>query len=403
MADFETLPGGRFKTAGLSSKRFNQLFNLIGKKQRDKRRKGRRTLTKGLLRNKNLDEILKLGKKKDGTFYTLDDLKSFEANRDKLKTKYNPKTAGITYNQLIAHSLAIDVKRANNKVDDGSGITSAVFNGMKHNMAMISVTASQISVHQHHRVRIRLEEWDEATDQISEDKAKAKKVLKNLCAGRVSVDCDCGRWQYWYRYIGTAGNFAVTPPKEYAYPKLRNPRLQGVACKHIIHALTRLQAGSWQVAVAKRLEMDINRVGFGDDKKRTTHYFSEKEIRKLMRNRKSQTDQGAARKAWMKLKRSERALAKTIQDKPEELEKLRSKLKRTKKLTARQREQLEVQQARIRDLEAREKAMKQQLADLMAVKKQTYIDALVSTGQTAAQAQKSWLDYLNKQAKGGKK
>ncbi|HFU2857307.1 TPA: phage tail protein [Enterobacter cloacae] len=402
MADFEKLGNGRYKSQGLSSKLFNQLFNQIGKEQNVNRRKGKRTLTKGLLRNKNLDEVLKLGKKKDGTFFTLDDLKGFEVNRDKLKKKFDPKSAGMTYNQLIAHSLQIDVKRANNKVNDGTGITAAAFQGMKHNMAIVSVTASQASVHQHHRVRIRFEEWDGAMDDLTEEAGKNKKVIKNLCAGRVSVDCDCGRWQYWYRYIGTAGNYAVTPPKEYAYPKIRNPRLQGVACKHIIHALTRMQAGSWQVMVARHLEKDANRVGFGDDKKRSIKFFSEKDIKKLARNRKSQTNQGEARKAWMKYKKSQRALEARLKNNPDELEKLRSQLKRSKKMSDNTRAKLKEQQKRIDEMEQQQQLLQRQLNDALALKKQTFIDAMVMTGKTADQAQKSWLDYLNKQVKGGK-
>ncbi|MCX8980177.1 phage tail protein [Citrobacter portucalensis] len=401
--DFEKLPNGRYQTKGLTSKTFDKLFNLIGKQQRDTRRKGKKTLTKGLLRNKSLEDILKLGKKKDGMFFTIDDLKGFEANRDKLKAKFDPKTAGITYHQLIAHCLKIDVDRANNKVNDGSGISSAAFTGMKHNVMLVNVTASQASVHQHHRVRIRLEEWDDAMDQLNGEKGNPKKVVKNLCAGRVSVDCDCGRWQYWYRYIGTAGNFALTPPKEYAYPKVRNPRLQGVACKHIIHALTRLQAGSWQITVAKALERDSNRVGFGDDKRKTTKFFGEKDLRALARNRKSQTDQKSARQAWMKYKRHQRALEKRLNEHPDELEALRKQLNRKKKISANQQQKIKVQQQRIKQLEENDLLLKQQLRDAMALKQQTFIDAQVFTGKTPEQAQKLWLAFLNSQVKGGKK
>ncbi|WP_432226738.1 hypothetical protein [Enterobacter wuhouensis] len=29
---------------------------------------------------------------------------------------------------------------------------------------------------------------------------------------------------FLYRYIATAGNFALAPPKEYAYPKIKKPK-----------------------------------------------------------------------------------------------------------------------------------------------------------------------------------
>lgn len=106
------------------------------------------------------------------------------------------------------HPAAIDIKRANNAVDDGSGIKRATPVSLRHNVINIRVEASDISVHQHHIVRIRFEEWDQMVDDIAEDDKSALKITKSLCAGRVSFDCDCGRHQYWYRYIATAGNFA---------------------------------------------------------------------------------------------------------------------------------------------------------------------------------------------------
>lgn len=399
LPDFDLRDNGRYKSEGLASKDFDRLFNRIGKEQRKNRRSAKRQLTPGLLKNKNLDDVLKLGKKPgiNGTVFTLDDLKGFESRREAIKAKFDKNTAGITYNQLVAHSLAIDVKRANNRVEDGSGITSAALQGIKHNVIVVSVTASQISVHQHHRVRIRLEEWDEAVENIADaDKKQMKRVPDKLCAGRVSVDCDCGRWQYWYRYIGTAGNYAITPPKEYVFPKVRNPRLQGVACKHIIHALTRLQSGAWQVAVAKRLEIDARKVSFGDDKKRTTKYFTGADLRALMRNRKSQTNQGAARKAWVKYKKDQRAMQNKLAGMDQKkLDTSREQLKRVKKQNTQQKQQ-------IKELKEREALLSQQLADALAVKRQTFIDALVMTGRTTGDAVDAWKKYLNDQTKGKK-
>ncbi|HAV1851640.1 hypothetical protein [Enterobacter hormaechei] len=69
--------------------------------------------------------------------------------------QYNNSAAGITYAQLVASSLAIDIKRANNGVDDGSGIKRAVPISLKHNVINIRVEASDISKHQHHMVRVR--------------------------------------------------------------------------------------------------------------------------------------------------------------------------------------------------------------------------------------------------------
>ncbi|EKY4560057.1 phage tail protein, partial [Escherichia coli] len=214
---------GRYQTDGLSTKDFNKVFDLIRKQQRQNRRNARRTLTPRIMgmRNRELEAFLSLGKKKDGTYFTPEDIRSFNTSRQAHKTKFKSTVPGITYAQLVAQSTSIDIKRANNKVSDGTGIKAATFLGLKHNLALISVNASDESVHQHHRVRIRFEEWDKAVEKIAEDGAKKARIAADLCKGRVSFDCDCGRHQYWYRYMATAGNYAVAPPKEYAFPKIR--------------------------------------------------------------------------------------------------------------------------------------------------------------------------------------
>nr|WP_225312426.1 hypothetical protein [Salmonella sp.] len=61
---------------------------------------------------------------------------------------------------------------------------------------------------------------DQMVDDIAEDDKSALKIAKSLCAGRVSFDCDCGRHQYWYRYIATAGN-CHGPPKNTPIKKVR--------------------------------------------------------------------------------------------------------------------------------------------------------------------------------------
>ncbi|CDL83611.1 phage tail protein [Xenorhabdus szentirmaii] len=251
MTDFPRTETGRYETDGLLPREFNRLFKQITRDQQAKRRRRQagRLLTPSLLKNKKAEEVMALGKKRDGTLFTQDDLKTFEKNRQKIRAGFHAQMAGITYPQLIASCTPIDIKRANNTVDDGSGIKTAAFIGMEQNTAIIRVTASDQSKDKHHRVKIRFEEWDTALESLSETEKNSARVIRRMCAGRVSFDCDCGRHTYWYRYIATAGNFAVSPPKEYIYPKIRNPNLTGVACKHVIHAMTRMQAGTWQMQV----------------------------------------------------------------------------------------------------------------------------------------------------------
>ena len=400
MADFPRASNGRYQTEGLSAREFERLFNQIEKDKRSKRRAARRTLTPFSLKNKTAEDIISLGKKKKGgTFFTVEDLKAFEGRRKDIRQTFNSGIAGITYAQLIAGSEAIDVKRANNAVDDGSGIKRAVPSSLKHNVVTVSVEASDRSEDQHHRVKVRFEEWDSLIDELG-DETSAVKVTKKLCAGRVSFDCDCGRHQYWYRYIATAGNFALAPPKEYAFPKIRNPNLKGIACKHVIHAMTRLQSASWQLRIGQAMLQAAKRVGFGDDKRRTTKHFTEEDRKRFNKNRNSQTNQGAMRQEWDKYQRRQKALGNQIARDSTKLRTLSYKLLKARKMTQKQRAKAEESQQKLKAEQHKNKVLLQQLADRFKVERQAFIDAMVMTGVSRQDAEKRFLDYVKNKGRG---
>ncbi|WP_340615841.1 phage tail protein [Xenorhabdus entomophaga] len=399
--NFPRTETGRYDTDGLMPKEFNRLFNQITNDQQAKRRrKVARLLTPSLLKNKSFDDVIALGKKRDGTFFTKEDLKAFEKNRQKVRSGFNTNIAGITYIQLIANCTNIDIKRANNAVDDGSGIKIASFIGMEHNVAIISVTASDKSKDKHHRVKIRFEEWDTAMEDLSKKENNTARVVRQLCTGRVSFDCDCGRHHYWYRYIATAGNFAVSPPKEYIYPKIRNPNLKGVACKHVIHAMTRMQAGTWQMQVGRLLQKNARTTSFGDDKRKTTEFFGKEQLKQLNRNRKSKTSHNAIKSEYRRYQQRMEALERKLTQDPKKIDALRSQLKKAKRLTDSQRLKLQKKQEQINRMKAQEQLLKQQLKDAFNLKKQSFIDALIMSGKNQEQAEAAFNEYMKKQIKG---
>jgi hypothetical protein len=73
--------------------------------------------------------------------------------------------------------------------------------------------------------------------------------------GALKFDCDCGRHRFWYRYIATIGHFNAGRD-ETGYPKIRNPKLRGVACKHVLRVMKHL--GSAQVLhfITRMIEAD---------------------------------------------------------------------------------------------------------------------------------------------------
>jgi hypothetical protein len=355
-ADFTRNDQGRYQTDGLDAKDFHRVFELIQKQQRKNRRKARRTLTPRTMgkRNRELDAFLSLGKKKDGTYFTPDDIRRFDAARQAHKKGFRNTVPGITYAQLVAQSTSIDIKRANNRVSDGTGIKAATFLGIKHNLAVVSVKASEESDHQHHRVRIRFEEWDQAVEDISEDDAKKARIAADLCKGRVSFDCDCGRHQYWYRYMATAGNYAVAPPKEYAFPKIRNPDLNGVACKHVLHTMTRFQSSTWHRAIINALDKAAKQVAFGDDKRKTTTFFKGELAKALARNRTTTTDQTKAKREFERYQQAQETLGKKLKSKDTKTDNVRRLLKKARTTT--NKKAAELRAAKVREEQARAEA-----------------------------------------------
>jgi len=393
MADYPKAQNGSYETSGLSSREFNRVFRLITREQTRKRRQAHRTLTPGRLKNKSIDDILQMGKKKGGTFFTSDDLKGFEKSRTKARQKYNNSVPGITYAQLVASSQAIDIKRANNSVDDGSGIKRAVPVSLKHNVINIRVEASDVSKHQHHMVKVRFEEWDQLVDGAVEEDKGSVKLAKQLCSGRVSYDCDCGRHQYWYRYIATAGNFALAPPKEYAYPKVKNPNLKGVACKHVIHSMTRLQSASWQLSIGKALAKAASQISFGDDRRRTTEHFSDEQQKVFNRNRNSRTDATALKREWAMYQRRQQALGDKLDKGSSKIDALRKQLTKVRKQSESQKRRSAQKEQQLQLEKDKNKLLMQRLSDQMELKKQTFVDALVMTGTPRDQAEKMFIEY----------
>ena len=375
---------GRYRTEGLSAKEFNKVFELIQKQQRRNRREARRTLTPRLMgkRNRELEAFLSLGKKKDGTYFTPDDIRRFDAARQAHKSSFRNTVPGITYAQLVAQSTSIDIKRANNRVSDGTGIKAATFLGIKHNLAIVSVKASEESVHQHHRVRIRFEEWDQAVEDIGEDNANKARVADGLCKGRVSFDCDCGRHQYWYRYMATAGNYAVAPPKEYAFPKIRNPDLTGVACKHVLHTMTRFQSTTWHRAIINALEKAAKQIAFGDDKRKTATFFKGEIAKALARNRTTTTDQAKAKREFERYLKSQEALGKKLKSSGTKTDNIRRLLKKARTTANRKAAELRAVKAR----EAQSRAEAAALKKVIQAQADNLIKFFMSQGMDKATA-----------------
>lgn len=94
-------------------------------------------------------------------------------------------------------------------------------------------------------VDIRLDEYKDIADEP--DLTTREKVRLAL-RGDVSIRCSCPAFKYWgYDYITTQLGSKLGDP-ENRYPHIRNPRLEGVLCKHAYATLKVLPLNWMKIA-----------------------------------------------------------------------------------------------------------------------------------------------------------
>jgi len=76
------------------------------------------------------------------------------------------------------------------------------------------------------------------------------------------------------------------------------------------------------------------------------------------------------------------------------IEQLRTKLTKARKISESQKKRAAEKEAALQKEKEKNKVLKQQLADQFAIKKQSFIDALVMSGTSPVQAEKKFMDYV---------
>jgi hypothetical protein len=242
-------------------KQFEKIFKQVWAKKSARRQSDRRDafLTPDLLRRRR--EVTKSGKQKlildfgskgRQVSYTLADLNKMATAMGKAEGKFSESTRGVTVAELIGSSRKIDIERA-------KSITNSTLYKFDGSILMFRSRAGDDSEFAYHQVKIRLEDWEH---EVRAGKGESyMPAAMQAARGRVSFDCDCGRHQYWYRYLATIGGFALDP-KEFAFPKIRNPKLQGCCCKHVIKTLAVLQAPFVQSRIALEMKDQAQKKGW---------------------------------------------------------------------------------------------------------------------------------------------
>lgn len=133
---------------------------------------------------------------------------------------------GISFKSVIDRSRKEDIKRFQEEIN-----TAIAARRDRNGVITFRVNASARSTDTHHMVSVQFLNFQAA---LSGGGSITQKLAADVLKGPVRFDCDCGRHRYWYRYLATLGGFAYGK-SETGYPKIRNPQLTGLACKHVLY------------------------------------------------------------------------------------------------------------------------------------------------------------------------
>lgn len=193
---------------------------------------------------------------------TATDLGTFRANIKKHQARFA--SAGITPKQIIslASSQPIrnpttgssDLSRADAEIRVSIPVTAMVTaaSGRKSLDVRFQTNAGPNSEVTRHNVLVRFFGYDEqsraltATPTAGERPKKAitpKQAANALRRGYLAFECDCKRHRFFFRYLATAGGFNAGRD-EHGYPKLTNPGLHGVACKHVLRTMAEINSST---------------------------------------------------------------------------------------------------------------------------------------------------------------
>lgn len=160
---------------------------------------------------------------------TRDDLLAFQATAKLLGKRFK---GGVTAKQVIDLSIPAARERARQQIHTGFPVTA------KGGRVTFQTNAGPDSKSSHHMVVIEFMNFDACVVSPVEP----KNIVKQMLAGPIKIDCNCEDWRYRLRYIATKGKYAAGPWFESGFPKITNPLLHGVGCKHVLRVATLINA-----------------------------------------------------------------------------------------------------------------------------------------------------------------
>ena len=179
---------------------------------------------------------------------TAEDLKTFKIAVQNLQAD-RQHVGGILGSEVLKQSRPEDLARAK------AEIPLAVPFRFASGVVSFQTSASRQNGESRHIVQVAMAGWSEAVASPSTPLAAAKTAAEQP----LRFECDCGRHRYWYRYIATIGGWNQGRA-ETGFPKIRNPNLIGVACKHVLRVMGELGAAGVRGQIARAIQQDRQRL-----------------------------------------------------------------------------------------------------------------------------------------------
>jgi hypothetical protein len=240
---------------------------------------------------------------------TADDLAAFRHNARAIGQRFK---GGITPRQVIDLSTATDRQRAREQIHTAipTAARAVKTNGRIERLEVRFITnASKLHGATRHFVTVEFLGYPTAIASGALTPQKAAALMRKQ---GIRFDCGCGRHTFWYRHIATVGNYHAGRA-EHGYPKIRNPQLTGVACKHVLRVMAEIEGGSQvQVFLARAIAK-----GRTNDDGKATIRQSQKEAERLAekqakrpKSRRATGDRDFERAARALVKQSRAATAR---------------------------------------------------------------------------------------------
>lgn len=172
------------------------------------------------------------------------DIAAFKVNIQTAKDKF---TGGIRPQQVIDWSLPADRKRATEQIKYAN-----VFSRKGGVVRYITNSGPDSKVDRHY-VDVEFVAWGSATTGAKP--FGLIRIKNEIANGAVRFDCDCEHHRFRRRYIATLGKYNYGAD-EHGFPKITNPNLNGIACKHVLRVMQQILSPFGAQYIKGQIEKD---------------------------------------------------------------------------------------------------------------------------------------------------